>query len=146
LQGDSLTVTFEGESGGVRVTKAYTLHKGRYDIGVRHQIENVGEAPVTPSLYLQITRDGNNPPHTSKFYHTFTGPALYSEQEKFQKIDFSDITKKKASYVKQADNGWIAMVQHYFVTAWVPPEGKPRTNDLTEVHGNLFAIRSIEAV
>jgi len=146
LQGDTLAVTFEGESGGVRVTKTYTLHKGRYDIDVRHEIRNVGAAAVTPSLYLQITRDGNNPPDTSKFYHTFTGPALYTEQDKFQKVSFSDISKKKAHYAQQADNGWIAMVQHYFVTAWVPPEGKPRTNDLTEVHDNLFSIRSIEAV
>jgi len=146
LQGDDLAVTFEGEAGGVRVTKTYTLHRGRYDIDVRHDIRNEGAAPVAPSLYLQITRDGNNPPDTSKFYHTFTGPALYTEEDKFQKVAFSDIAKKKASYARQADNGWIAMVQHYFVTAWVPPEGKPRNNDLTEVHDNLYAIRSIEAV
>ncbi|MDA4697221.1 YidC/Oxa1 family insertase periplasmic-domain containing protein, partial [Enterobacter hormaechei] len=49
------------------------------------------------------------------------------EQDKFQKSTFSDIEKKKANYIKQADNGWIAVVQHYFATAWVPPQGKPRT-------------------
>src|SRR5690606_23663481 len=142
--GDTLTVSFEGESGGVKVTKTYTLHRGRYDIGVRHDIANVGAAPVTPSLYLQITRDGSNPPDTSRFYSTFTGPALYSEQEKFQKVSFSDLEKNKANYVRQADNGWIAMVQHYFVTAWVPPQGTQRTNDLTQVQPNLFAARAIE--
>ncbi len=146
LTGDNLVVTFEGESGGVKVTKTFTLHRGRYDIDVRHDLANVGTAPVAPSLYLQIERDGNDPADTSSFYHTFTGFAVYSEQDKFQKSTFSDIQKKKASYIKQADNGWIAVVQHYFATAWVPPQGKPRTNELLEVQPNLYAGRSIEAV
>lgn len=146
LTGDNLVVTFEGESGGVKVTKTFTLHRGRYDIDVRHDLANVGAAPVTPSLYLQIERDGNDPADTSSFYHTFTGFAVYSEQDKFQKSTFSDIQKKKASYIKEADNGWIAVVQHYFATAWVPPQGKPRTNELLEVQPNLYAGRSIEAV
>jgi len=146
LTGDNLVVTFEGESGGVKVTKTFTLHRGRYDIDVRHDLANVGAAPVTPSLYLQIERDGNDPADTSSFYHTFTGFAVYSDQDKFQKSTFGDIQKKKASYIKQADNGWIAVVQHYFATAWVPPQGKPRTNELLEVQPNLYAGRSIEAV
>ena len=146
LTGDNLVVSFEGESGGVKVTKSFTLHKGRYDIDVRHDLANVGSAPVTPALYLQLERDGNDPADTSSFYHTFTGFAVYSEQDKFQKSTFSDIEKKKANYIKQADNGWIAVVQHYFATAWVPPQGKPRTNELLEVQKNLYAARSIEAV
>ncbi|MFY0477471.1 membrane protein insertase YidC [Achromobacter marplatensis] len=146
LTGDNLVVSFEGESGGVKVTKSFTLHKGRYDIDVRHDLANVGSAPVTPSLYLQLERDGNDPADTSSFYHTFTGFAVYSEQDKFQKSTFSDIEKKKAAYIKEADNGWIAVVQHYFATAWVPPQGKPRKNELLEVQKNLYAARSIEAV
>jgi YidC/Oxa1 family membrane protein insertase len=146
LTGDNLVVAFEGESGGVKVTKTFTLHRGRYDIDVRHDLANVSAGPVSPALYLQLERDGNDPADTSSFYHTFTGFAVYSEQDKFQKITFSDIEKKKASYIKQSDNGWIAVVQHYFATAWVPPQGKPRTNELLEVQKNLYAARSIEAV
>ncbi|WP_268630513.1 membrane protein insertase YidC, partial [Escherichia coli] len=84
LTGDSLVVAFEAESGGVKVTKTFTLHRGRYDIDVRHDLANVGAAPVTPALYLQLERDGNDPADTSSFYHTFTGMAVYSEQDKFQ--------------------------------------------------------------
>ncbi|QKH35780.1 membrane protein insertase YidC [Achromobacter pestifer] len=146
LTGDNLVVAFEGESGGVKVTKTFTLHRGRYDVDVRHDLANVGAAPVSPALYLQLERDGNDPADTSSFYHTFTGFAVYSEQDKFQKITFGDIEKKKANYIKQSDNGWIAVVQHYFATAWVPPQGKPRTNELLEVQKNLYAARSIEAV
>ncbi|OWT74326.1 MULTISPECIES: membrane protein insertase YidC [unclassified Achromobacter] len=146
LTGDSLAVVFEAESGGLKVTKTYTLHRGRYDIDVRHDLTNTGTDPLRPALYLQLQRDGNNPPDTSSFYHTFTGMAVYSDQDKFQKATFSDIEKKKASYIKQADNGWIGVVQHYFATAWIPPQGKTRSNELLEVAPNLFAARTVESV
>ncbi|MBC2769105.1 membrane protein insertase YidC [Pusillimonas minor] len=144
LTGDRLDVVFEAESDGVKVTKTYTLERGSYNIRVKHDIQNTGAAPVTPSVYLQLTRDGNDPPDTSFFYNTFTGPAVYSQQEKYQKIAFSDIDKNKAGYIKQADDGWIAMVQHYFASAWVPTEGKTRYNEALRVDNNLYAIRSIE--
>ena len=53
---------------------------------------------------------------------TYTGPAEYTEQDKYQKISFSDIEKGKAKFNALADNGWMAMVQHYFVSAWIPEE------------------------
>ncbi|NYT37790.1 membrane protein insertase YidC [Allopusillimonas soli] len=146
LTGDKLDVVFEAESDGVKVVKTYTLHRGRYDIDVRHDIYNTGGQAISPSLYLQLTRDGDAPADSSHFYRTFTGPALYSEEDKFQKIAFSDIDKGKATYTKQADNGWIGMVQHYFATAWVPPEGTKRHNEALRLSDNLYAIRSIEPV
>ena len=146
LEADSLAVVFEGESGGVKVTKTFTFKRGDYVIDVQHDVQNLTEAPVTPSVYLQITRDGNDPEDTSSFYHTFTGPAVYSEQEKFQKVSFSDIAKKDGSFIKTADNGWFAMIQHYFVTAWVPPQGVQRSYDMAQVGENLYAVRSIEGI
>ncbi len=152
LSGNTLVVKFESESSGVKLTKTFTLTRGSYAIAVDHQIENLSTQPVTPSVYLQITRDGSDPmgqSNTPSFLQgpiSFTGPAVYSEQEKFQKITFPEIEKRKAQYIKQADNGWFAMVQHYFVTAWVPPQGKARNYEVTELEKNLFAVRSIEAV
>ena len=152
LSGNTLVVKFESESSGVKLIKAFTLTRGSYAIAVDHQIENLSAQPVTPSVYLQITRDGSDPmgqSNTPSFLQgpiSFTGPAVYSEQEKFQKITFPEIEKRKAQYIKQADNGWFAMVQHYFVTAWVPPQGKARNYEVTELEKNLFAVRSIEAV
>lgn len=147
MQGDTLTVRFEAESDGVRVTKSFTFKKGSYAIDVDHQIENLTDNPVTPSLYLQITRDDSTPETTSGFYSTFTGAAVYSEEDKFQKVDFSDIAKKKADYIKKTNNGWFAMIQHYFVTAWVPRQGTERSYDMANIgNSDLFAIRSIESV
>src|SRR5690606_36400821 len=64
----------------------------------------------------------------------------------FQKISFEDIAKGKASYIPQADNGWIGMVQHYFASAWVPPQGVVRTNQALRVADNLYAVRTIQSV
>jgi YidC/Oxa1 family membrane protein insertase len=146
LVDDKLPIQFVSESGGVRVTKTFTFYKGKYAVDVEHVIENIGDKPVTPSVYLQITRDGDDPEDTSSFYHTFTGPAVYSEQDKFQKVSFSDIEKKKGTYIKTADNGWLAMIQHYFVSAWVPPQGSVRNYDMVALGPNLYAVRSIESL
>jgi YidC/Oxa1 family membrane protein insertase len=152
LSGDQLVIKFASESSGVKLTKTFTLKRGSYEILVDHQIENTTVQPISPSVYLQITRDSKDPASensTPSFMSgpvSFTGPAIYSEQEKFQKVSFSEIEKRKATYIKDADNGWFAMVQHYFVTAWVPPQGKNRSYEMTELQKNLFAIRSIEPV
>ncbi|HCT9233401.1 membrane protein insertase YidC [Alcaligenes sp. WGS1538] len=146
LTGDSLDVVFEATSGDVKVTKTYTLHKGRYDIQVRHDIQNQSGAAISPTLYLQLTRDGNNPPDSSRLYSTFTGPVVYSSNDKFQKVTFSDIDKNKASYARDVDNGWIGMVQHYFATAWVPAQDVKRTNEVLKLGNNLYAVRTLEPV
>lgn len=140
---DALAVKFVAEAGGVELVKTYTFKRGRYDIEVRHEVRNAGAEPVAPSLYLQLLRDGNKPEGESPFYYTFTGPAVYTEQGKFQKIDFSDIEKGKQSHVTSADNGWISVIQHYFVAAWVPPQGAKREIYTRQVDKNLYAVGSI---
>ncbi len=120
---DTLAVRFEAQSGGVRVVKTFTFRRGHYDIQVEHKITNVGSAEVPPSLYLQLVRDGSSAGDDSYFARSYTGPAFYSDVDKYRKISFEDVDKQKADDLKPADNGWVALVQHYFVTAWVPPAG-----------------------
>jgi len=152
LTGDTLVIKFSSTSGEVKLTKTFTLKRGNYAVDVSHQIENLSAQAISPSVYLQITRDGSDPAGTSSAPSFLSGPAnfvgaaIYSEQEKFQKVTLTEVEKRKASYVKQADNGWFAFVQHYFVTAWVPPQGKSRTYDMAELEKNLYALRSIEPV
>jgi YidC/Oxa1 family membrane protein insertase len=119
----SLAITFEAaQPGGVKLLKTYTLKRGEYTVGVKHELVNEGSAPVQPQLYLQLARDASPPEGESSFYFTFTGPAIYTEAQKFQKVDFKDIAKSGgASHERNADNGWIAMVQHYFASAWLVP-------------------------
>ncbi len=112
--------------GGVKLVKTFTFKRGDYVIGVRHEVVNTSSEPVNPRLYLQLVRDGNPPLGESKFYFTFTGPAFYTGETKFAKVDFKDIEKNKTSHVTKADNGWVAMVQHYFASAWlIDPPGSP---------------------
>jgi YidC/Oxa1 family membrane protein insertase len=140
---DALEVKFIAEAGGARLAKTYVFKRGRYDIEVRHEVQNVGTEPLAPSLYLQLLRDGNKPEGESPLYYTFTGPAVYTEQGKFQKIDFSDIEKGKHAHATSAADGWIAMIQHYFVAAWVPPQGVQREIYTRRVDANLYAVGSI---
>jgi len=141
---DKLDVTLVAESGGARLAKTYTFHRGRYDVDVRHDVTNVGAAPISPSLYLQILRDGNKPEGESSFYYTYTGPVVYTEQDKFHKIEFSAIEKNKAELPKPANNGWAGMIQHYFVTAWIPKEGTNRDYYARAVDKNLYSIGMLQ--
>ena len=81
---------------------------------------------MSPQLYLQLVRDGNKLPGESSFYSTFTGPAVFTEEKKFQKVEFSDIEKGKAEFEKNATTGYVAMVQHYFASAWLLADGVKR--------------------
>lgn len=137
---DQLTVTFVSpEVGGVKLTKSYILKRGSYSMEVTHTVNNNGVAAVAPQLYLQLVRDGNKPDGESAFYSTFTGPAVYTEAKKYQKVEFSDIEKNKFDIEKQAENGYVAMVQHYFVSAWILADGVKRDIFMRKVDNNLYS-------
>jgi YidC/Oxa1 family membrane protein insertase len=142
-----LSVRFESpDLGGVKLVKAWTVKRGAYDIAVRHDIVNTGTSAVDPQLYLQLVRDGNKPPGESKFYSTFTGPAVYTPEKKYQKVEFKKIDDKDAEFQKSSDSGYVAMVQHYFATAWLLGEGTPRENFVRKVDNNLYSVGMITSV
>ena len=137
---NEMQVRFESPGvGGVKLVKTYTLKRGAYDIAVRHEVINTGSTAVTPQLYLQLVRDGNPPVGESSFYSTFTGPAIYTEAQKYQKIEFKQIENGKVDVEKQATNGYVAMVQHYFASAWLLGDGVKRELFQRKVDTNLYA-------
>ncbi|MBX3659835.1 MAG: membrane protein insertase YidC [Ramlibacter sp.] len=141
---NELVLKFESaDVGGVKLVKTYTLKRGAYDISVKQEVVNTGSTTVSPQLYLQLVRDGNKPAGESSFYSTFTGPAVYTEVKKYQKIEFKDIDKEKADFEKQATNGYVAMVQHYFASAWILPDGVKRDLFARKIDGNLYAVGMI---
>ena len=140
---NELRLVLESEEGGVKLTKTYVFKRGSYIIDIQHAVTNGSGAPVNPSLYVQLVRDGNKPEGESRFYSTFTGPAVYTEAEKFQKIDFKKIEEGKAEHAKKADGGWIALVQHYFVSAIIPPQNTPREIFTKKLDTNLYAVGTI---
>ncbi|PVY57607.1 MULTISPECIES: membrane protein insertase YidC [unclassified Simplicispira] len=142
-----LSVRFESpDLGGVKLVKTWTVKRGAYDIAVRHEVVNTGTAPVEPKLYLQLVRDGNKPPGESSFYSTFTGPAVFTQEKKYQKIEFKAIEENKAEFEKESSSGYVAMVQHYFASAWLLPEGQKRENFARKVDSNLYSVGMIAAL
>jgi YidC/Oxa1 family membrane protein insertase len=124
---DALEVKLEATTPeGVRVVKTLTFRRSSYVVGISQEITNGSAAPVVTQAYFHLTRDGKSPADDKAMLQTFTGPAVYTEQEKFVKVSFGDVDKGKTPYPKGADNGWIAMVQHYFVSALLPPDKTPR--------------------
>ncbi|QMV71906.1 membrane protein insertase YidC [Comamonas piscis] len=142
---NELNVVFESpDLGGVKLVKTWTLKRGDYAIGLKQEVVNTGSAAVNPQLYLQLTRDGNKPPGESSFYSTFTGPAVYTEAKKYHKVDFKDIENGKTDSVdKSADNGYVAMVQHYFASAWLLPQGTQRDIYVRKAGSNLYSVGEI---
>jgi len=140
----TLSVRFEtAVAGGVALAKTYTFKRGEHTITVKHEFSNGAEVPVTPQLYLQLARDGNPPEGESSFYFTFTGPAVFTDASKFQKIDFKDIAEGDASHARSGNDGWVGMVQHYFASAWLVPQPGPREFRTAKVADNHFTVAMV---
>ena len=143
---DTLNVSFAASQGNVELIKTYVFHRGHYGIDVKHEVHNKGNVAISPSVYMQLTRDDGKVASDSAFYNTFTGPAAYTEAEKFQKIDFDSIADNDTDLPSQSKEGWIAMLQHYFLTAWVPQQDINRELYTRQLDKHLDAIGSIVAV
>jgi YidC/Oxa1 family membrane protein insertase len=124
----------------MKVTKVITFHKSSYLIDIAYELENVSKQPVATSSYFQLIRDSAPPEGSIRFLPTFTGAAAYTDKEKLKKVQFSDIDKGKLDYPKQADNGWIGILQHYFVAAWLPKEQTARENFTRKLDGGLYSV------
>jgi YidC/Oxa1 family membrane protein insertase len=141
---NTLELRFESaEVGGVKLIKTYTLTRGSYAVVVKHEVLNMGTSPVAPQLYLQLVRDGNKPLGESSFYSTFTGPAIYTDAKKYQKVEFANIEKGKVDVEKTSANGYVAMVQHYFASAWLLGDGQQRDLFMRKVDTNLYSVGMI---
>ena len=142
--GNQVQLVMDAEQGGVRLTKTFTFRKGDYVIGIRHDVTNVSAAPVQPSLYLQLQHDGNKPANDSWFMSSYTGPTLYTEADKYQKLTFEEIEKNKAEHSAKADNGWVAISQHFFVSAFIPADKVQRDIYTKKIATNLYAIGTVQ--
>ena len=125
------------------ITKVITFHRGSYLIDVGYEINNIGTSPLSASAYYQLVRNDGGPSADSRMVPTYTGPAIYTDQEKFQKVEFSSIEKNKSNFPKNADNGWIAMLQHYFVSAWLPADKIKREYYVKSLGNKLYSIGTI---
>jgi YidC/Oxa1 family membrane protein insertase len=129
---------------GIVVDKVYTFRRDSYIIDVTLEIQNKGTAPVAPYAYFQFTHDGKPSASANKVAETFgaqsfVGFAVYSKEKAFEKVHPSDIDKGKVDIQKRSDNGWLAFVQHYFVSAWIPAEGVSREYGAVKRSDGIYA-------
>ncbi|MEQ1487885.1 MAG: membrane protein insertase YidC [Methylotenera sp.] len=134
---DTLEVRLSWVGEGVTVDKIYTFHRNKYVIDVNYEIKNGSVAAITPEVYYQIVHD-NESNQGSALMPTFTGGAYYTEAHKFDKIAFSDMEKEPLNI--ESKDGWVGLLQHYFVSAWIPKDGLARKFYTEKLNEHMYRI------
>jgi YidC/Oxa1 family membrane protein insertase len=141
---NELTVSLNWQSkDGVKVTKKFTFSRDSYEIKVGYDVDNQSGQPWQGSFYTQLLRTNTPPPNHGGFINlaTYFGAAYSTPQTPFTKINFKDI--EKANLNQTVQDGWAAMIQHYFISAWIPPKTAV-SNYYTRVTSNgLYTIGMI---
>jgi YidC/Oxa1 family membrane protein insertase len=123
---DTLEVVLTwGHPSGAQVNKRYRFTRGSYLIESAQEIINATSAPLAARSYNQLQRTELYDPDASSFIYTYTGGVYYTPEEKYRKVSFDDMRSERLSV--EAANGWIAMIQHYFLAAWLPPAAAVQT-------------------
>ncbi len=144
---DELVVPLTWRGEGVTVTKTFRFRRGSYRVEIDQRVSNQSETPWVGNAYRQLQRVQPPNPGGSSFTnperYSFFGAAVYTPEEKYEKYDFEDLDDD-GPVRRDATGGWVGMVQHYFVTAWVPPVDEPGVLEATRVSGTpRYLVRAI---
>ena len=134
---DTLEVRLHWTNGEISVDKVYVFHRNSYLMDVNYEIKNNSSAAITPSVYYQILHDDESN-QGSAMMPTFTGASYYTEEAKFKKVPFSDMEKDPLDLASK--DGWIGLLQHYFVSAWIPKDGQARTFYTNKLNEHLYTM------
>ena len=134
---DKLEVRLSWANNGVTVDKIYTFHRNRYDIDVSYEIKNGTTAAISPTVYYQIVHDSVSN-QGSALMPTFTGGSYYTEATKFKKLAFKDMVKSPLNIT--SNDGWVGLLQHYFVSAWIPKDGLERKFYTDKLSDTIYRI------
>ena len=130
---DLLNVDLTFYQEGVKLVKRFSFSRTGYDIAVEYQINNGTSQDWSATFYGQIKRDSHAPTVSSAGVRPYLGAALREEEKNFAKHDFSDMQEEKVE--GSIVGGWVAMVQHYFISAWIPPSGDQNQYSLRKLPG-----------
>ena len=136
---DALTVRLNWSGpDGMRVTKSYTFHRNDYRVDVSYEVTNAGRKSRDVYLYAQFLRSHEEVSYGLTTLPTYTGGVIYTQDKHYEKIDFDHMRDKPLT--RDTEGGWVAMLQHYFLGAWLPG-AKDNNQYYTDAQaGNLFAI------
>lgn len=137
---------FAPEANGLNVVKVYTFHRDSYVIDTRFEIQNDSTTTAQPFVYSKMLRNNVEPPSKTRLLPTYLGAAFYTDEEKYQKYSLSDFEKGDPGVEKNANDGWVAMLEHYFVTAWLPPQDTAREFFIKQQNDGLFSAGLITPV
>jgi YidC/Oxa1 family membrane protein insertase len=118
---DTLSVDLYLEKNGVLITKRFTFTRNDYLINIAYDINNQTNSEWQGNLYGQIKRDSQKPIATADSglgVNPYLGAATSTPDDNYKKISFDDLADNKETFV--TTGGWVAMIQHYFVSAWIP--------------------------
>lgn len=116
---NKLVVKFTGKTqSGLHVAKVYTFYRNEYRVNISYQIDNTTNKPWEGSLYTQIVR--RQPPAESRHFYvrSYNGAAISSPQVPYKKVTYEEMNREDVDQTSK--NGWVAMQQHYFLSAWIP--------------------------
>lgn len=135
---EQLEVPLTWENNGLRVTKVFIFTRGSYTVEVQHRVENLSGNAIQLGQYAQFQRtpklNGGGSGLTNPEAYSYFGAAVYDPNEKFIKLAFDDF--RDEPYDASIQGGWLAMVQHYFLAAWIPPAEDARQYTTQEVTSN----------
>ena len=126
-------------AGGGKTDLVYIFKRGSYIVDVAYDITNGSDTAISPTAYFHLHRDSKVTGSENGMVGIFHGPIVYNDTDKYKKIDFKDIEKaKKNLYTANVDSGWVGMVEHYFVNAWLPKAGMKREVYTTKEEGDIY--------
>ncbi len=138
---DEIRVPLTWESpDGVRVSKTFIFKRDEYVIEVLYLLENNSGTVWTGSRYDQLQKsvsgDEDSGGFTNPGRYSFRGIGFYSPQEKFEKVDFDEVAEEP--FNRTFSGGWLAMIQHYFFAAWIPPENEQASYSTKELKSSRW--------
>lgn len=135
----SIPMVWQSKDGKITVTKTYIFHRGSYLIDVKQKVTNNSNKEWRARTYKQIQRTEFDAPNKARMVYTFTGAAISTPDTHYEKIKFKNMAdwKSDKSFSK---GGWIAMVQHYFVTAWIPAKNEENHIFSRNINGTRYVI------
>ena len=135
---DTLEVVLTHQSEKAYVEKIFTFTRGEYLMDVRYKVRNISQEPWQGAFYAQLKRDGSDDPSQSSSMgmQAYLGAALTTSEERYQKVGFDDLEEGKFKSVEEG--GWAAILQHYFVSAWIPAQDQQHTYNGRYVKGNYI--------
>ena len=142
---DQLNVDLQYQQGEVLITKRFTFNRGDNLVQLQYLIDNRSAETWQASLFGQIKRDSHNPVKVDGFgMQPYLGAALTTTEDNYKKLDFSDLADedlvRKGGFTTTLTGGWVAMVQHYFLSAWVPDANLENRYTLKKSRGDIYLL------